>query len=496
MSRNCHRERGGDEAAPSRPRTRRRAAACASVCTTRHHDRRQGTHMPTPLSAPFRLAACALLSLALLVFATPTWRLLAGNVSLASTLDEVDNALRTDNAFILYRYSAALLVCALTFFLWSARGGSGEQQAVDIKATTNLHTPSARPAACPASAQPTAPCTGHLASSAADDLFSLHDLHSRLTAPQHTGSSLSVSLPPDEDPAASSTSSRFSLPATVVGAGSVEPPAAAAADAADASVPLPSERNAKPTSSLGSPAVLAQLLALEQGGLEQCEPLEQVGCECATVQASRTSGPAASLDWADPELQAPPPCPPAATPLLLPWIPPHQPRPQLQPRRRPCSQPRHQILHQPQRCPCFRSGLCRRSAPPSATRSSLHATATTRQAAHSTACRAATARSTARATAPRSGKRRHARQPPRYAAHSRRQARRRWTGRRHATSRGATRPSRGGASGGPRGARRSSNASARCRRPRSSRSAPLRPSSTRNRYGSMRTANRGPLVSC
>ena len=289
--------------------------------------------MPTPLSAPFRLAACALLSLALLVFATPTWRLLAGNVSLASTLDEVDNALRTDNAFILYRYSAALLVCALTFFLWSARGGSGEQQAVDIKATTNLHTPSARPAACPASAQPTAPCTGHLASSAADDLFSLHDLHSRLTAPQHTGSSLSVSLPPDEDPAASSTSSRFSLPATVVGAGSVEPPAAAAADAADASVPLPSERNAKPTSSLGSPAVLAQLLALEQGGLEQCEPLEQVGCECATVQASRTSGPAASLDWADPELQAPPrrPPPPCChasllwAPLLLPWTPPHQP---------------------------------------------------------------------------------------------------------------------------------------------------------------------------
>ena len=55
-------------------------------------------------------------------------------MSLASTLDEVDNALRTDNAFILYRYSAALLVCALTFFLWSARGGSGEQQAVDIKA--------------------------------------------------------------------------------------------------------------------------------------------------------------------------------------------------------------------------------------------------------------------------------------------------------------------------------------------------------------------------
>ena len=307
--------------------------------------------MPTPLSAPFRLAACALLSLALLVFATPTWRLLAGNVSLASTLDEVDNALRTDNAFILYRYSAALLVCALTFFLWSARGGSGEQQAVDIKATTNLHTPSARPAACPASAQPTAPCTGHLASSAADDLFSLHDLHSRLTAPQHTGSSLSVSLPPDEDPAASSTSSRFSLPATVVGAGSVEPPAAAAADAADASVPLPSERNAKPTSSLGSPAVLAQLLALEQGGLEQCEPLEQVGCECATVQGSRTSGPAASLDWADPELQAPPPCAPLL-PRLSPVGPspapmdpapsaPYQPRPHPQPRRRSCSQPRH-----------------------------------------------------------------------------------------------------------------------------------------------------------
>ena len=85
--------------------------------------------MPTPLSAPFRLAACALLSLALLVFATPTRRLLAGNVSLASTLDEVDNALRTDNAFIHYGMCAALLVCALTFFLWSARGGSGEQQA-------------------------------------------------------------------------------------------------------------------------------------------------------------------------------------------------------------------------------------------------------------------------------------------------------------------------------------------------------------------------------
>ena len=461
--------------------------------------------MPTPLSAPFRLAACALLSLALLIFATPTRRLLAGNVSLASTLEEVDNALRTDNAVILYHYSAALLVCALTFFLWSARGGSGEQQAVDIKATTNLHTPSACPAACPASAQPTAPCTGHVASSAADDGCAASVICSEATVPQYTGPSLSVSLPPDEDPAASSTSSGFSLPATVVAADSVEAPAAAAADAADAPVPLPSESIAKPTSSLGSPAVLAQLLALEQGGLEQCEPLEQVGCECATVQASRTSGPAASLDWADPELQAPPPCLPAATPLSCgPLSCSHGPRP-ISPvpappppsaPTPPCSQPRHQPLHQPQRCPCFQSGLCRRSAPPSATRSSLHATATTRQAAHSTARRAATARSTARATAPRSGKRRHARQLPRYAAHSRRQGRRRWTGRRHATSRGATRPSRGGASGGPRGARRSSNASARCRRPRSSRSAPSRPSSTRNRYGSMRTANRGPLVSC
>ena len=53
-------------------------------------------------------------------------------MSLASTLDEVDNALRTDNSFI--NNFAALPVCALTFFLWSARGGSGEQQAVDIKA--------------------------------------------------------------------------------------------------------------------------------------------------------------------------------------------------------------------------------------------------------------------------------------------------------------------------------------------------------------------------
>lgn len=250
------------------------------------------------LSAPFRLAGCGLLSLALLVGFIPTRCSLRGNVSLtSSTLEEADNALHADNVF--FKYSVALFLCALISFLWPGRR---EQQAVDDAMPSAVHLHTSR-AACPASAQPTIPCIERLEWSAEGDGCAASVTCTEPTAPHRTGTSLSVSLPPDEDPAASSIASCSSLPATAAAADSVEALAAAATDAADAAVPLRSELDAWPPSSLGSPGVLAQLLALEQGSCK-CETLEQVGCECATVQGTRASGPAAALDWANPELQA------------------------------------------------------------------------------------------------------------------------------------------------------------------------------------------------
>ena len=269
------------------------------------------------LSASFRLPTYGLLPLALLVGFIPTRYLLATalNVNLTSTLDE-DDALHAESA--LFNYAVALFLCALFSFVWPGSACALHREVVDEATPSAVHLHKPR-AACPASTQATAPCTGRLAWSAEGDGCAASAKCTEPAAPHRTGS-LSVSLPPDEDPAASSLASCTSLPATAAATESVEAPAAATVAAADAAAPPPSELNAWPPNSLGSPGVLAQLLALEQGGCE-CESLEQVGCECATVQGSRASGPANALDWADPELQArlpactlPPTPPPTPTP--------------------------------------------------------------------------------------------------------------------------------------------------------------------------------------
>ena len=308
------------------PRNCRESRAATSAATSHTDDASIRCQRSRPratyckmleLSASFRLPTYGLLPLALLVGFIPTRYLLATalNVNLTSTLDE-DDALHAESA--LFNYAVALFLCALFSFVWPGSACALHREVVDEATPSAVHLHKPR-AACPASTQATAPCTGRLAWSAEGDGCAASAKCTEPAAPHRTGS-LSVSLPPDEDPAASSLASCTSLPATAAATESVEAPAAATVAAADAAVPLPSELNAWPPNSLGSPGVLAQLLALEQGGCE-CETLEPVGCECATVQGSRASGPANALDWADPELQArlpactlPPTPPPTPTP--------------------------------------------------------------------------------------------------------------------------------------------------------------------------------------